>query len=217
MKFEHVKAIVFDLDGTLLDTLQDLTNAVNFALRENGMPERTPDEVREFVGNGVEKLMIRAIPKGKENALFDKTFTDFKNYYAVHCKDFTGPYPGVLSLMKQLKEKGYVMAIVSNKIDSAVKELDREYFSEYTSAAIGETEGVARKPAPDTVEKALREIGVEKQNAIYVGDSDVDVATAGNSGLPCVSVLWGFRDKAFLSEHGADIFINEPQELLNLL
>lgn len=217
MRFEHIKAVVFDLDGTLLDTLQDLTNAVNFALKENGMPQRTLDEVRRFVGNGVENLMIRAIPGGKENALFDKTFSDFKSYYGVHCKDFTGPYPGIFELMEKLKEKGYVMAIVSNKIDSAVKALDQEYFVGYTSAAIGEMEGVARKPAPDTVEKALKEIGVAKENAIYVGDSDVDVETAKNAGLPCVSVLWGFRDKEFLLEHGADIFINQPQELLNLL
>lgn len=217
MRFEHIKAVVFDLDGTLLDTLQDLTNAVNFALKENGMPQRTLDEVRRFVGNGVENLMIRAIPGGKKNELFDKTFSDFKSYYGVHCKDFTGPYPGILELMEKLKEKGYVMAIVSNKIDSAVKALDQEYFGGYTVAAIGEMEGVARKPAPDTVEKALKEIGVAKEHAIYVGDSDVDVETAKNAGLPCVSVLWGFRDKEFLLEHGADIFINQPQELLNLL
>ena len=128
------------------------------------------------------------------------------------------PHAEILEYAKdKLKEKGYVMAIVSNKIDSAVKVLDQEYFGGYTAAAIGEMEGVARKPAPDTVEKALKEIGVAKENAIYVGDSDVDVETAKNAGLPCVSVLWGFRDKEFLLEHGADIFINQPQELLNLL
>lgn len=217
MKYKNIKAVIFDLDGTLLDTLQDLASAVNFSLEKNKMPKRTIDEVRRFVGNGVENLMIRAIPEGKNNPAFDQTFADFKAYYAIHCMDQTDAYPGVLALMEQLKQRGILMAIVSNKIDSAVKELDKQFFGKYTKAAIGEMEGVARKPAPDTVEKALAELGVSKEQAIYVGDSDVDIATAKNAMLPCVSVLWGFRDKEFLVEHGADTFIEKPEELLLLL
>jgi phosphoglycolate phosphatase len=175
------------------------------------------DEVRRFVGNGVEKLMIRAIAGGKGNPKFDETFALFKEYYGIHCKDHTGPYPGILFLMEELKQRGIRMAIVSNKLDSAVKELDREYFSGYTDAAIGEMEGVARKPAPDTVEKALAELGITRDEAIYVGDSDVDIETAKNAGLPCVSVTWGFRDEAFLREHGAERIIQKPFELLKII
>jgi phosphoglycolate phosphatase len=217
VKKRNVRAVVFDLDGTLLDTLVDLTEAVNYALRKQQMPERTMDEVRRFVGNGVEKLMIRAIAGGKGNPKFDETFALFKEYYGIHCKDHTGPYPGILFLMEELKQQGIRMAIVSNKLDSAVKELDREYFSGYTDAAIGEMEGVARKPAPDTVEKALAELGITRDEAIYVGDSDVDIETAKNAGLPCVSVTWGFRDEAFLREHGAERIIQKPFELLKII
>lgn len=212
---KNKKAIIFDLDGTLLDTLQDLADAVNAALVKNQMQPRTIDEVRQFVGNGVENLMIRAIPEGKENPLFAQTFSDFKEYYKAHCKNHTAPYPGILEMMALLKTKGYLMAIVSNKFDLAVKELDREFFSEYTSSAIGEMEGVERKPAPDTVEKALKELGVTKEDAIYVGDSDVDIETAKNAGLPCISVLWGFRDKEFLLSHGATVLIEAPAELFS--
>lgn len=213
----EVKAVVFDLDGTLLDTLQDLANAVNYALRRSGMPERTIEEVRQFVGNGVENLMIRAVPDGKNNPEFEKVFASFKTYYKEHCKDFTGPYPDIMFLMEELKQRGIRMAIVSNKLDSAVKELDREYFQGYTSAAIGEMEGVARKPAPDTVEKALAEMGVEKMNAVYVGDSDVDIMTAKNAGLSCISVAWGFRSVEFLKKNGAQQIIKKPIELLALI
>ena len=212
-----MKAIIFDLDGTLLDTLEDLKNAVNAALEHCGMPLRSLDEVRSFVGNGLRNLMIRAVPDGEENPKFEEALSFLKDYYAVHCKDNTGPYPGIMEMLDELKERGITMAIVSNKIDSAVKELDKEYFNGYMSAAIGEMEGVARKPAPDTVLKALEECDLKPEDAIYVGDSDVDIATAKNTGIPCISVSWGFRDTAFLKEHGATQIIDNPAELLELV
>ena len=212
-----MKAIIFDLDGTLLDTLEDLKNAVNAALEHYKMPRRSLDEVRSFVGNGLRNLMIRAVPDGEENPKFEEALSFLKDYYAVHCKDNTGPYPGIMEMLDELKERGITMAIVSNKIDSAVKELDKEYFNGYMSAAIGEMEGVARKPAPDTVLKALEECNLKPEDAIYVGDSDVDIATAKNTGIPCISVSWGFRDTAFLKEHGATQIIDNPAELLELV
>ena len=212
-----MKAIIFDLDGTLLDTLEDLKNAVNAALEHYKMPRRSLDEVRCFVGNGLRNLMIRAVPDGEENPKFEEALSFLKDYYAVHCKDNTGPYPGIMEMLDELKERGITMAIVSNKIDSAVKELDKEYFNGYMSAAIGEMEGVARKPAPDTVLKALEECDLKPEDAIYVGDSDVDIATAKNTGIPCISVSWGFRDTAFLKEHGATQIIDNPAELLELV
>lgn len=214
---QSVRAVIFDLDGTLLDTLQDLADAVNYALRENNMPERTIEEVREFVGNGVEKLMIRAIPNGKDNPAFDKAFEDFRSFYGEHCKDHTVPYPEIIPLMEELQARDIKMAIVSNKLDSAVKQLDKEYFCGLTQAAIGETENVRRKPAPDSVLKAMQEIQVTAEHAIYVGDSDVDIETAANAKLPCISVTWGFRSEEFLKEHGASHLIARPLELLTYI
>lgn len=211
------EAVIFDLDGTLLNTLEDLCDAVNVALEINGMPKRTLEEVRNFVGNGVRNLMLRAVENGEDNPLFEKAFADFKKYYALHCKDKTVPYRGIIELLEVLQNRGIKMAIVSNKIDSAVKELNNFYFSEYTKTAIGEMEGVARKPAPDTALKALRELGVSADKAIYVGDSDVDIKTARNAGLDCVSVTWGFRDRDFLIENGATRLIDYPLQLLQYL
>lgn len=209
-----VKAVIFDLDGTLLDTLVDLKNAVNYALRTMGMPERTLDEVRRFVGNGVRLLMIRAVPDGEDNPEFEETFDVFKEYYGEHCTENTGAYQGIIPLLDELKTRGIKMAIVSNKIDFAVKELNDQYFSGYTSAAIGEMENVARKPAPDTALKAMRELGVTADECVYVGDSDVDIQTAKNAGIPCISVTWGFRDRDFLIKNGASCLIDKPEELL---
>ena len=211
------EAVIFDLDGTLLNTLEDLCDAVNAALEINGMPKRTLEEVRNFVGNGVRNLMLRAVENGEDNPLFEKAFADFKKYYALHCKDKTVPYRGIIELLEVLHNRGIKMAIVSNKIDSAVKELNNFYFSEYTKTAIGEMEGVARKPAPDTALKALSELGVSADKAIYVGDSDVDIKTARNAGLDCVSVTWGFRDRDFLIENGATRLIDYPLQLLQYL
>lgn len=212
-----VDTVIFDLDGTLLNTLEDLTDSVNYALKACDMPLKTIEEVRGYVGNGIRNLMLRAVLQGEENPRFEEAFSLFSKYYEEHCNDKTRPYEGVLELMAELKAKGYVLGIVSNKIDSAVKELNSKYFSEFIDVAIGESEGVQRKPAPDTVLTALQELGKEKENAIYVGDSEVDLATAKNVGIPCISVLWGFRDKVLLEEHGANMFATTPAEVLSFV
>lgn len=209
--------VIFDMDGTLLDTLQDLADAVNYALREMQMPERSIEEVRTFVGNGVHRLMELSVPDGTDDAYLEETFTKFKAYYAAHCNDNTCAYKGVIQLLRDLQAEGYALAIVSNKLDTAVKELSDIYFEGIVKTAIGEQEGVAKKPAPDTVYKALEELGMPKEGAVYVGDSDVDVMTAKNAGLPCISVLWGFRDKEFLLAHGATQFAETPEEVKKYL
>lgn len=207
---------IFDLDGTLLNTLDDLAASVNYALRTHGMPERTLDEVRSFVGNGVRLLMERAIPEGTDNPRFEETFATFRQYYMDHSLDKTRPYEGIPEMIHALKQRGCRLAVVSNKFYAATQELIRHFFPEIT-VAIGEyeSEGIRKKPAPDTVFEALRQLGVGKENAVYVGDSDVDLQTAHNSGLPCISVLWGFRDRDFLLAHGATTFISQPKELLS--
>lgn len=211
-----ITTVIFDLDGTLLDTLEDLKNATNYALKVCGMPERTLSEVRRFVGNGVRNLMIRAVPQGEENPEFEHAFAVFKEYYGEHCNDATRAYDGIPELLQELKNRGYAMAIVSNKIDSAVQDLNNRYFPQ-VDVAIGDRENLKRKPEPDSVFLALEELGRTREEAVYVGDSDVDLATAQNAGLPCISVLWGFRDKEFLVEHGATTFVAKPMEITDVL
>lgn len=207
------KTYIFDLDGTLLSTLADLAASTNYALRTHHMPERSIDEVRRFVGNGVKKLMERAIPDGLNNPLFDETFATFRQHYMQHNLDTTQPYPGIMQLLEQLKAEGKNIAVVSNKFYAATRELCRHFFGDLVPVAIGEREDIRKKPAPDTVIEALRELGVDKEGAVYIGDSDVDIMTAKNSGMPCVSVLWGFRDKEFLLEHGATTLISQPEDM----
>lgn len=214
---EHIEAVIFDLDGTLLNTLYDLTDSVNWALEKYGQPTRSIEEVRAFVGNGLRNLMRRAVPNGEENPVFEDLFEFFREYYKSHCNIKTAPYEGIMELMKELKGRGIQMAIVSNKIDAGVKELNAIYFAEYVDVALGEREGIERKPAPDSVNEAIRLLGVNKENTVYVGDSDVDIQTAKNAEIRCVSVSWGFRDEAFLMEHGAGIMIDRPLELLEYL
>ena len=208
---------IFDLDGTLLDTLTDLAASCNYALRTHGMPEHSIDDVRRFVGNGVRKLMERAIPDGDANPVFEATFATFREHYMVHSLDTTKPYPGIMDALAELKARGSRLAVVSNKMMAATVELCKYFFPETIEVAIGENEaeGIRKKPAPDTVFAALKQLGVSGDNAVYVGDSDVDLATARNSGLPCISVLWGFRDREFLLDHGATTFITSPKELLD--
>ena len=209
------KAAIFDLDGTLLDTIKDLYNSTNYALAINNMPERSLDEVRCFVGNGVRKLIERAIPNGAQNPLFDKVFNDFKNHYSIHCKDTTKPYDGIIDVLNILKNSNIKTAIVSNKLDSAVKALNEEYFGSLIPVAIGETDNIRKKPAPDTVIEALRLIGCRENEAVYIGDSEVDVETASNCNMDCISVTWGFRDIQTLIKSGATVFANNTKELLD--
>ena len=212
---------IFDLDGTLLDTLQDLANSVNYALRQYGLPEHSLDDVRRFVGNGVRLLMERAVPDGAQHPQFEAVFATFRQHYMEHSLDTTRPYDGIVETIHELKLRGCRLAVVSNKMMAATQELVAHFFPEI-EVAIGEHEaaGIRKKPAPDTVYEALRQLGLVvggfPADTVYVGDSDVDIATARNSGLPCISVLWGFRDKPFLLEHGATTFVSTPQELLTI-
>ena len=213
---KQYNTFIFDLDGTLLNTLDDLTAAVNYALRQHGMPEHTREEVRHMVGNGVRLLMVRAVPDGDKNSRFDDAFRTFREYYMEHSLDTTRPYDGIPELLAALRQQGKRVAVVSNKFYAATRELCRHFFADTVEVAIGEheAEGIRKKPAPDTVIEAFRQLGVDRDNAVYVGDSDVDLQTAVNSGLPCISVLWGFRDQAFLEAHGATTFARKPGEIL---
>ena len=205
---------IFDLDGTLLSTLNDLATSTNYALRWAGMPERTIEEIRMFVGNGVKLLMERAIPNGINNPKFEETYAKFREHYLEHNLDTTSPYDGIPALLRELKRRGKKLAIVSNKFYAATQDLAKHFFPDTIKVAIGERETIRKKPAPDTVLEALRQLGASKEGAVYIGDSDVDIMTAKNCGLPCISVLWGFRDKDFLIQHGGTIFVNKPSEIL---
>lgn len=205
---------VFDLDGTLLNTLEDLYLATNAALESHSLPRRSRDEVRLFVGNGVEMLIRRAVPAGTDE---ETTLADFKTTYAAICEDHTRPYDGILDMLRALREKGIRVAVVSNKFDAATKQLCQKYFGDLVEVAIGERAGVRKKPAPDTVYEALKELGVTATGAVYIGDSDVDIETARNCGMPCISVTWGLRDKDFLLQSGAEILVDTPERLLGVI
>ena len=224
----NYRTYIFDLDGTLLDTLGDLAASVNYALRQNGLPEHSIDDVRRFVGNGVRLLMERAVPGGAANPQFETAYATFREHYMQHALDTTRPYDGIPEVLHELKTRGCRLAVVSNKMMAATQELVAHFFPEI-EVAIGEheAEGIRKKPAPDTVREALRRLNTEnstlntqhstlntENSAVYVGDSDVDIETARNSGLPCISVLWGFRDRDFLVAHGATTLISNPRELL---
>ena len=204
---------IFDLDGTLLNTINDLAASTNYALRSAGMPEHSVDDVRRFVGNGVKKLMERAIPDGLNNPDFDETYATFRKHYLKHSLDTTKPYDGIPEVLAELKRRGKKLAIVSNKFYAATQELARHFFPDTIEVAIGERENIRKKPAPDTVLEAMRQLGVGKEGTVYIGDSDVDIDTAHNVGVPCISVLWGFRDRDFLLAHGATTLIERPEQL----
>lgn len=212
-------AVIFDLDGTLLDTLEDLMNATNYALGQMGFPLRNRQEVERFVGNGVAKLMERAVPAGTSPAEIEAALGIFKPYYELHSKDRTAPYPGIPEVLKTLRAKGCKLAVVSNKFDAAVKSLAEDYFPSLLDAAAGESEaaGIPKKPDPTMVLRIMETLGSRPDRAVYVGDSDVDLQTAKNAGLPCISVTWGFRDREFLREHGAAIFVDDPREIVDLI
>lgn len=209
--------VIFDLDGTLLNTLEDLMDAVNYALHEYGYPKRTLDEIRTFVGNGAGILVKRALPDGESNPDFEEILSVFRKYYTAHCEIKTHVYEGILQLLQLLQNDGLKLAIVSNKPDSAVKELNQSYFSSCVQAAVGEKEGIRRKPAPDMVQNALAELNSLQEETVYVGDSEVDIQTAANAGLDCISVSWGFRDTDFLRSHGASVIADTPQQVYEII
>ena len=212
--------VLFDLDGTLLDTLDDLAAAVNVTLERHGFPPRTKAEVREFIGNGIAKLMERAV--GAENAHradMAKVLQDFRAYYFEHCEERTAPYAGVLDVLSTLRDNGVRVGVVSNKADFAVQKLCKAYFGDLVEAAIGEneSEGRKKKPAPDTVWEAMRVLGAAAADVVYVGDSEVDILTAKNAGVDCVSVSWGMKEKDFLLENGATVLVEAVENLLDVL
>ena len=211
------KAIIFDLDGTLTDTLEDLFLSTNYALQSQGLPGRTLDEVQRYVGNGVRKLIERAVPEDTEPRTLERCFEAFRAHYVIHCQDHTCLYPGIASLLTALHAKGYRMAVVSNKLQTGVTELAAGFFGGVIDVAIGEQPGIPRKPDPDMALAALNQLGVSASEAVYVGDSDVDLQTAANAGLPCISVLWGFRSRDFLIAHGATTLVKSPKDILSLV
>lgn len=211
------KLAVFDMDGTILDTLEDLKDSTNFALEKCGYPMRSYDEVRRFVGNGIRKLIERAVPEGLTVEQIDRVHEVFTEHYKVHCADKTKAYDGIKPLLEKLRASGVKTAVVSNKADYGVQELCKEYFDGLFDYAVGEREGIRRKPAPDAVNEALRVLGIDKSEAVYIGDSDVDFETAKNAELPCISVLWGFRDEEFLREKGATLFVRDPAEIYDII
>ena len=210
------KTLIFDLDGTLLDTLQDLASATNYTLGKHGFPLRSVDEVRMFVGNGIRKLIERAVPQGTSDEVQEQVFADFNVYYKEHCADTTCAYPGVLELLKEARRLGCQTAIVSNKADYGVQELAKQYFPGLLDAACGEQTGIARKPAPDMLLAVMAKLGADKQSTVYIGDSDTDLLTAANTGVPCIAACRGFRGREFLLEHGATILAERVEDVLPL-
>ena len=211
------KSVIFDLDGTLLDTLDDLMNAVNFALREFSFPERSRAEIRSFIGNGVIKLMERSTPAGTDSITQEKCLSCFRSYYLEHMADNTAPYKGVISLLERLKNEGITTAVVSNKLHSAVVGLCEDYFPSLIDIPLGVAEEKERKPSPFNVFRALEILSSDKENTIYVGDSNVDVETAHRASLKCIGVTWGFRDREELEAHCCDFIADTAKEVLELI
>ena len=212
-----INTIIFDLDGTLLNTLEDLKDSTNFTLSRYNYSTRTEDEVRSFVGNGVDKLIERAIPEGASNPQFKECVKTFKEYYSKNMYNKTSPYAGIIDLVAELNKNNYKVAVVSNKFDKAVKELCEKYFNGKIQIAIGESENVRKKPSPDSVLEVINHLGVKKEETVYVGDSEVDIKTARNAELIIVGVTWGFRSRETLINAGADYIIDSPNDLLTLI
>ena len=208
---------IFDLDGTILNTLEDLADSTNYALKTYGYPERTMDEVRQFVGNGIRKLMERAVPEGTPVEEIDRVHETFTAHYKVHCADKTRPYDGIMELLQNLKKDGCKLAVVSNKADYGVQELCKQYFDGVFDFAVGEREGIRKKPAPDSVNEVLKTLECSRDRAVYIGDSDVDIQTAANAQMDHIIVEWGFRDIPFLISKGAKVLVEKPEEILEIV
>lgn len=214
---QKYKAIVFDLDGTLINTLEDLMDSVNFALEKYGFPKRSLEEIRTFVGNGMRRLVNLSVPNGTAEDISDACFEAFKAHYKTNCMNKTKPYDGIGELIEKIKALGIKTAVVTNKRQDSAQVIIRSFFGENIETVIGQIDGVAQKPEPDGVWLALEKLGVERKNAVYIGDSEVDCLTAKNSGLPIIGVTWGFRERKTLEENGADFIVDMPEEILNMI
>ncbi len=212
-----IEAVIFDLDGTLLNTLDDLTASVNHIFGKYGLPLQETSDVRRNMGNGARYLLSHMMPQGTDTPGFDGILADYGEYYKMHCKELTAPFPGIMDMLRKLKKAGIRMAIVSNKGDEAVKELASVYFEDLMDSAVGERPGIRRKPEPDSLLAAAAEMGVHKDNILYVGDSEVDHETAKRAGMQCVLVDWGFRDRADLEALRPDYLISAAGELVGIV
>lgn len=212
-----IKTVIFDLDGTLLYSLEDLKDSVNFVMKKHGFREYTIDEVREAIGNGVRLLMERILPKDIDKNLFEECLSEFKENYSKNMYNKTKPYDGVLDMLKALREEGYNIAVLSNKFDSAVKELSNKYFGELVDLAVGQKEGVKEKPSPLGIQEIAKELDTDVETCIMVGDSEVDIQTANNAGIDCISVTWGYKNIDFLYDNGATKLVYSPEDILELL
>lgn len=210
-------AVIFDLDGTLLNTLGDLRAATNHALEVRGLPPHSMEEIRQFIGNGIRLLIRRAMPEGTTEAEIDAALDDFKAYYAAHIHDRTVPYDGIPQLLTALRKRGIKVAVLSNKIDSASQQLIEYFFPGKTDVVFGEHVGVPRKPDPTSCRMVMQQLGVQPEQVLYVGDSGTDMQTAKNAGLYAVGVTWGFRSKEVLLENGADVLVHRPEQILQIL
>ena len=217
MKKAKYSVAIFDMDGTILDTLQDLTDSINFALKENRFMPRKLEEVRTFVGNGLEKLVERAVPEHTPFQNIQRVLESFNGYYTEHCAVKTKPYDGIVELLKNIKNCGYKVAVVSNKPDYGVKSLCSQYFDGIFDSAAGIKAGTNPKPSPDTVNGILKLLECSKKSAVYIGDSEVDIMTAKNAGIKCISVDWGFKSKEFLIANGAEEIVESCEELFDKL
>ncbi len=214
---QKIDTVIFDLDGTLLYTIEDLAASTNYALEKHGMPVRSLEEVTAFVGNGVAKLIERAVPQGTDKELFDKVFADFKEHYAIHNLDHTRPYPGIINMLTKLGEQGYNIAVVSNKLQSATKSLCEHFFGNLIHVVVGDNPNMAKKPEADMVNEALYRLNKSRANAVYVGDSEVDIETAKNAGMKLIMVEWGFRKRVDMEKLGAECFIDSADGIFEVL
>lgn len=211
------KLVIFDLDGTLLYTLEDLMQSVNFTLDLFGYEARTLEEISSFVGNGIQHLLRQALPANISEEEFNSCFACFKDHYSKHCCEKTRPYDGIMEVLNVLKNRGIKVGVVSNKFQSAAEEVCEHYFEGLYDAVMGESEVCRRKPSPDGINMMCEKFGVEKDETIFFGDSEVDVKTGDNAGVYCVSVLWGFRDREFLARHGAKLFVSNPLDIVDMI
>ena len=208
------KLYIFDMDGTILNTIDDIAGAINYVLDMHGYPRHTVDEVKSFVGNGLKRALELSLPDGVAGDVLNQLFTELVAYYNEHSNIMTRPYEGIVEVIHKLREQGKIVAVVSNKRVEAVRDLCDIYFAGCFDMALGDQDGIARKPAPDMTNMVIEHYGILKDKCVYIGDSDVDLMTARNTEIDCIAVTWGFRTREFLVEHGAEIIIDSPWELL---